>query len=94
MKNIQLVGFFVNQGESRICENHEIFTLKNKILSLKEIKHDVYQSTFIQLYRYVHTFIIGGLCQMLWTVKGNPYTRASLGTCFGRLADHSTTSAA
>ena len=33
------IVFFVNQGESRICENHEI--KKNKILSPKEIKQDV-----------------------------------------------------
>ena len=43
MKDIQLF-FFVNQGESRICENREIFTLKNKILSHKEIKQNVHQS--------------------------------------------------
>ena len=41
----------------------------------------------------MHIFIIGGLCRLLWTVKGTPYKRASLGTRFGRLADHSTTSA-
>ena len=72
----------MNQGESRICENHEIFTLKNKILSPKEIKQDVHQGkkTFIQLYRHMHTFIIGGLCQLLWTVKGTLYKQASLGT--------------
>ena len=38
------IVFFVNQGESRICENREIFTLKNKILSPKEIKQDVHHS--------------------------------------------------
>ena len=31
----------------------------------------------------MHTFIIGGLCQLLWTVKGTPYKRDSLGTRFG-----------
>ena len=42
MKDIQLF-FFVNQGESGICKNHEMFTLKNKILLPKEIKYDVHQ---------------------------------------------------
>ena len=49
---------------------------------------------FNQLYKHMHTFIIGGLCQLLWTVIGTPYKRASVGTCFGQLADYSTTSAA
>ena len=38
------IVFFVNQGESRISGNRDIFTLKNKILSPKEIKQDVHQS--------------------------------------------------
>ena len=42
----------------------------------------------------MHIFIIGGLCRLLWTVKGTPYKRASLGTRFGRLADHSTSTSA
>ena len=57
MKDIQLF-FFVNQGESRICENREIFTLKKKILSAKEIKQDVHQSK-------ERLFSFTGICTLL-----------------------------
>ena len=48
----------MNQGESRICENHEFFTLKNKILSPEEIKQDVHQSK-------ERLFSFTGICTLL-----------------------------
>ena len=64
----------MNQGESRTCENHEIVTLKNKILLPKEIKYYVHHSK-VRLFSFTAICIfciIGGLCQLLLTVKGTP----------------------
>ena len=61
------IVFFVNQGESRICENREIFTLKNKILSPKEIKQGVHQSK-------ERLFSFTGICALLsWVVYVSCY---------------------
>ena len=57
MKDIQMV-FFVNQGDSRICENRELFTLKNQILLYKEIKYHVIRAKYVYtaLQAYAHFY--------------------------------------
>ena len=76
-----IIVFSVNQGESRICENHEMFTL-NKYFHLKKKQCIL----FIKLYRHMHINFYHR-CTM------SAANRASVGTRFGQLADHSNTSA-
>ena len=72
-----------------------MFTLNKKYVHLKkQIVMYIRVKYVYSALKHVHSLLIGGPCQLLWTVIGTPYKRASAGTRFVLLADHSTASAA